>query len=54
MEIDKENVVQAVIVMDTFNNNFVPIVNNKPMVRITQFANIPRNHRKFLNKIVIF
>lgn len=31
MEIDKENVVQAVVVMDTFNGNFAPIVNDKPM-----------------------
>ncbi|XP_059060000.1 translation initiation factor eIF-2B subunit epsilon [Achroia grisella] len=31
MEIDNENIVQAVVIMDTFNNNFVPICNNKPM-----------------------
>ncbi|KAM3967996.1 eukaryotic translation initiation factor 2B subunit epsilon [Aphomia sociella] len=31
MEIDKENVVQAVVIMDMFNNNFNPICNNKPM-----------------------
>lgn len=32
MEIDKENVVQAVVIMDTFNSNFSPISNYKPMV----------------------
>ncbi|XP_034825426.1 translation initiation factor eIF2B subunit epsilon [Maniola hyperantus] len=31
MESDKENVVQAVVLMDVFNNNFLPICNNKPM-----------------------
>ncbi|KAJ0179353.1 hypothetical protein K1T71_005065 [Dendrolimus kikuchii] len=31
MDINKENVVQAVVIMDTFNNNFHPISNNKPM-----------------------
>ncbi|CAB3228314.1 unnamed protein product [Arctia plantaginis] len=31
MEIDKENVVQAVVIMDTFNSHFNPIINNKPM-----------------------
>lgn len=32
MEIDKENVVQAVVVMDTFNDHFNPISKSKPMV----------------------
>lgn len=32
MDIDKENVVQAVVIMDTFNNHFSPICDNKPMV----------------------
>lgn len=32
MEIDKENVFQAVVIMDTFNNHFNPISDNKPMV----------------------
>lgn len=31
MDIKKENVVQAVVIMDTFNNSFHPICNNKPM-----------------------
>ncbi|XP_075972904.1 translation initiation factor eIF2B subunit epsilon-like [Anticarsia gemmatalis] len=31
MDIDKENVVQAVVIMDTFNSHFNPISNNKPM-----------------------
>ncbi|CAH2243540.1 translation initiation factor eIF-2B subunit epsilon [Pararge aegeria] len=31
MENDKENVVQAVVIMDVFNNNFAPISNTKPM-----------------------
>ncbi|XP_023947314.2 translation initiation factor eIF-2B subunit epsilon [Bicyclus anynana] len=31
MENDKENVVQAVVIMDVFNNNFVPISKSKPM-----------------------
>lgn len=31
MEIDKENVVQAVVIMDIFKSNFTPINNNKPM-----------------------
>lgn len=37
MEIDKENVVQAVVIMDTFNSHFSPIVNNKPMVSTSSF-----------------
>lgn len=32
MENDKENVIQAVVIMDLFNNNFEPISNKKPMV----------------------
>lgn len=32
MDIDKENVVQAVVVMDTFNKNFDPITQTKPVV----------------------
>lgn len=35
MEINKENVVQAVVIMDTFNSNFSPINKTKPMVNIT-------------------
>ncbi|KAJ8727005.1 hypothetical protein PYW08_015402 [Mythimna loreyi] len=31
MEIDKDNVVQAVVIMDTFNSHFSPICDNKPM-----------------------
>ncbi|XP_026747180.1 translation initiation factor eIF-2B subunit epsilon [Trichoplusia ni] len=31
MEIDKENVVQAVVIMDTFNDHFNPISKSKPM-----------------------
>ncbi|KAI5636697.1 eIF4-gamma/eIF5/eIF2-epsilon domain-containing protein [Phthorimaea operculella] len=31
MELEKENVVQAVVVMDTFNDNFSPINKTKPM-----------------------
>ncbi|XP_026765350.2 translation initiation factor eIF-2B subunit epsilon [Galleria mellonella] len=31
MEINNENIVQAVVIMDIFNNNFDPICNNKPM-----------------------
>ncbi|XP_026326521.1 translation initiation factor eIF-2B subunit epsilon isoform X2 [Hyposmocoma kahamanoa] len=31
MEINKENVVQAVVIMDTFNSNFSPINKTKPM-----------------------
>lgn len=34
MEINKENVVQAVVIMDTFNNNFSPINKTKPMVSV--------------------
>lgn len=34
MDINKENVVQAVVIMDTFNNNFSPINKTKPMVSI--------------------
>ncbi|XP_028163107.1 translation initiation factor eIF-2B subunit epsilon [Ostrinia furnacalis] len=40
MEIDKENVVQAVVVMDTFNNNFHPISNYKPMAFLS-VAGVP-------------
>lgn len=32
MEMDKENIVQAVVIMDTFNSNFSPLTDNKPMV----------------------
>ncbi|XP_004927856.1 translation initiation factor eIF-2B subunit epsilon isoform X1 [Bombyx mori] len=31
MEMDKENIVQAVVIMDTFNSNFSPLTDNKPM-----------------------
>lgn len=31
MENENENVIQAVVVMDSFNNNFNPFTNNKPM-----------------------
>ncbi|CAH0721698.1 unnamed protein product, partial [Brenthis ino] len=31
MENEKENVIQAVVIMDLFNNNFNPITNKKPM-----------------------
>lgn len=40
MEIDKENVVQAVVIMDTFNNHFSPICNNKPLGLFT-IAGVP-------------
>ncbi|OWR48620.1 translation initiation factor eIF-2B subunit epsilon [Danaus plexippus plexippus] len=40
MENDKENVVQAVVVMDLFNNNFLPINSEKPM-GLLQVAGIP-------------
>lgn len=40
MEIDKENVVQAVVIMDTFNNHFSPICDNKPM-GLLQVAGVP-------------
>lgn len=40
MEIDKENVVQAVILMDTYNKNFVPICNSKPM-GLLNIAGVP-------------
>ncbi|VVC89134.1 unnamed protein product [Leptidea sinapis] len=31
MEADKENIVQAVVIMDLFNSNFTPICNDRPM-----------------------
>ncbi|XP_045492377.1 translation initiation factor eIF-2B subunit epsilon [Colias croceus] len=31
MEGDKENIIQAVVIMDEFNNNFNPITNEKPL-----------------------
>ncbi|KAL0839585.1 hypothetical protein ABMA28_016275 [Loxostege sticticalis] len=40
MEIDKENVVQAVVIMDTFNSNFSPISNYKPMAFLS-VAGVP-------------
>ncbi|XP_049865446.1 translation initiation factor eIF-2B subunit epsilon [Pectinophora gossypiella] len=40
MELDKENVVQAVVIMDTFNNNFTPISKSKPMALVT-VAGVP-------------
>ncbi|XP_030032331.2 translation initiation factor eIF-2B subunit epsilon [Manduca sexta] len=40
MEIDNENVIQAVIIMDTFNNNFNPICNDKAM-GFLQVAGVP-------------
>ncbi|CAH0397468.1 unnamed protein product [Chilo suppressalis] len=30
MDVDKENLIQAVVIMDTFNNNFSPLNNIKP------------------------
>lgn len=38
MEIDKENVVQAVVLMDTFNKNFNPVTKNM-VCWIVPFAN---------------
>ncbi|XP_013185586.2 translation initiation factor eIF-2B subunit epsilon [Amyelois transitella] len=40
MDIDKENVVQAVVIMDTFNSNFDPICKAKPMAFLT-LAGVP-------------
>ncbi|XP_053599971.1 translation initiation factor eIF2B subunit epsilon [Plodia interpunctella] len=40
MDIDKENVVQAVVIMETFNNNFDPICKNKP-VAFLPIAGVP-------------
>ncbi|XP_047023506.1 translation initiation factor eIF-2B subunit epsilon [Helicoverpa zea] len=40
MEIDKENIVQAVVIMDTFNKHFNPICDNKPMGLLT-VAGVP-------------
>ncbi|CAG9791992.1 unnamed protein product [Diatraea saccharalis] len=40
MEIDKENVVQAVVIMDTFNNNFSPITTNSPFALLS-VAGVP-------------
>lgn len=34
MDINKENIIQAVVIADTFNNNFHPIDAENPMVFI--------------------
>ncbi|XP_041972890.1 translation initiation factor eIF-2B subunit epsilon [Aricia agestis] len=40
MESDKENIIQALVVMDLFNNNFSPICHNKP-IGLLPIAGVP-------------
>lgn len=50
MDLNKENVVQAVVIMDTFNSNFSPINKTKPMVSVTckETYCIVRNFKQIL------
>lgn len=43
MEIDNENVVQAVVIMDNFNNNFNPITKTLVSFRV-QFTKLLFNY----------